>query len=76
MTQNTVRSEIDRFCDLLDKAAAHDHRRTAENLDILRDRIGRNNLSVDEWNALITASQHLRVEAWRREKRSDRPAAD
>lgn len=55
---------------LLDQAAAHDHHETADQLEALRVRLGRDGLSVDEWNALVGAASHLRIEGWRRERRA------
>jgi len=55
------------LAELLDEFAAHEHRQTAERLGALRTRLGRDGLSVDEWNALVGAASHLHVEAARRE---------
>jgi hypothetical protein len=53
---------------ILDRFAADEHRSVAESLESLRNRLGRDGLSMDEWNALIGAASHLRIEAWRREQ--------
>lgn len=53
---------------LLHRAAAIDHRRTATVLEELRDRLGRDGTSMDEWNALITSASHHRLESWRRDR--------
>jgi hypothetical protein len=61
------------FGELLDDFAAHDHRQTADRLEGLRDRLGRDALSVDEWNALVGATSHHRLEARRREQHLPQP---
>lgn len=53
---------------LLHRMAAIDHRRTATVLEEMRERLGRNGTSMDEWNALITSASHHRLESWRRDR--------
>lgn len=57
----------DSLATMLDRMAAIDHRRTATVLEDLRDRLGRDGTSMDEWNALITSASHHRLESWRRD---------
>jgi len=53
---------------LLPRMAAIDHRRTATVLEDLRDRLGQNGTSMDEWNALVSSASHHRLESWRRDR--------
>jgi hypothetical protein len=53
---------------LLHRMAAIDHRRTATVLEDLRDRLGQNGTSMDEWNALVSSASHHRLESWRRDR--------
>lgn len=41
------------------------YEQTARTLDELRGRLGRDALSMDEWNALVQASMDCRLEAYR-----------
>lgn len=56
--------------ELLDEFAIHEHEKIAEALDALRDRLGRDNLSMNEWNALVSAASDERLAAWRRRERA------
>ncbi len=67
-------SEAKQFGKLLDEFVAHDHRKTADHLEEIRLRLGLDGLSMGEWNALVGAASHLRVEAWRREDRAQTPS--
>lgn len=55
---------------LIDEASAHEFERTAQHLEELRNRLGKDGLSMDEWNALVGAASHLRIDAWRRSQGS------
>ena len=55
---------------LLDKAAEHEYRELADQLDRLRVRMGRGVLTTDEWNALVGAAFHLSIDASRRATRA------
>jgi hypothetical protein len=59
--------------ELLDGAAAHHHEAIADALEALRDRLGKDALSVEEWNALVGSASHHKIEAWRRNTRSTTP---
>ena len=50
---------------LLDEFAIEHLIETSSHLDALRYRLGRDGLSMDEWNALISASSELRLAAKR-----------
>lgn len=58
---------------LLDEAASIEHGRTANVILGLLDRLGRDGLSQDEWNALVLAEANERIEGWRRGRRADTP---
>lgn len=53
---------------LLHHFAAESHRKVAGDLESLRNRLGRNALSMDEWNALVEAAAFLSIEASRRQR--------
>jgi hypothetical protein len=52
---------------LLHRAAAVHHRETATALEDLRDRLGRDGTSMEEWNGLVSSASHHRLESWRRD---------
>lgn len=57
-----------RLTTLLHRAAALSHRQTATALEALRARLGRDGLSMDEWNALVGSASHHRMESCRRDR--------
>lgn len=59
----------DELCSLLDKAAVVEYTKTADVLDALWNRLGRDGLSMEEWNALCGAVHFMRIEAARRNTR-------
>jgi hypothetical protein len=52
---------------LLDEAASSEHLNIAKALDALRENLGRDGLSVEEWNALVGSAFFHRAEASRRQ---------
>jgi hypothetical protein len=52
---------------LLHRAAAVHHRETATALEDLRERLGRDGTSMEEWNGLVSSASHHRLESWRRD---------
>lgn len=82
MTQNTVPSDDvpltkrkairkDDLVGLGQKWDAHYYRETAGLLEGLRDRLGKDAMSREEWNALGGAAIELRIAAWRKDGRNE-----
>jgi hypothetical protein len=62
---------------MLDTAAAEHHAQTADRLEGLLRRLGRDGLSVEEWNGLLSAVSSERTISWRRRRSAEgHPAAD
>lgn len=68
--QQDVGERRESLSTLLHRAAAVHHRETATALEDLRERLGRDGLSVEEWNGLVSSASHHRIESWRRDMKA------